>query len=105
MKSSSKNNIKYADVGIDVDNFVNEDKMNLHFINLIKDRIGPTYMQFIHERFEDYDDKRVMVIECTKSKSPAYVKDGNIERYFIRTGPSTTELLASQIQEYIKQRF
>ncbi len=38
-------------------------------------------------------------------KSPVYVKDGNMERFYIRTGPSSTELTASQIQEYIKQRF
>ena len=33
------------------------------------------------------------------------VKDGEIERFYVRTGPSTTELTASQTQDYIKQRF
>ena len=92
-------------LGIDADGFENEDKMSLHLVNLIKDRIGVPMMQFIHARFEDYDSCRVMVIECSKAKSPAFVKDGNIERFYIRTGPSTTELSASQTQEYIKQRF
>jgi type I restriction enzyme M protein len=36
---------------------------------------------------------------------PGVNKGGNIERFYIRTGPSTTELSASQTQEYIKQRF
>jgi hypothetical protein len=62
-------------------------------------------MQFIHIRFEDYDSYRVMVVECSKARTPAFVKDGNIERFYIRTGPSSTELSASQTQEYIKQRF
>jgi hypothetical protein len=92
-------------LGIDTDGFENEDKMSLHLVNLIKDRIGPSMMQFIHARFEDYDSCRVMVIECSKAKSPAFVKDGNIERFYIRTGPSTTELSASQTQEYIRQRY
>ena len=92
-------------LGIDADGFENEDKMGLHLVNLIKDRIGPSMMQFIHARFEDYDSYRVMVIECSKAKTPAFVKDGNIERFYIRTGPSTTELSASQTQEYIKQRY
>ena len=92
-------------LGIDADGFENEDKMSLHLVNLIKDRIGPSMMQFIHVRFEDYDSCRVMVIECSKTKSPAFVKDGNIERFYIRTGPSTTELSASQTQEYIKHRY
>ena len=91
-------------LGIDADGFENEDKMSLHLVNLIKDRIGPSMMQFIHARFEDYDVCRVMVIECSKAKSPVFVKDGNIERFYIRTGPSTTELSASQTQEYIQQR-
>lgn len=91
--------------GIDADGFENEDKMSLHLVNLIKDRIGPTMMQSIHARFEDYDSCRVMVIECSKAKTPVFVKDGNTERFYIRTGPSTTELSASQTQEYIKQRY
>ncbi|MBN1573209.1 MAG: DUF262 domain-containing protein [Deltaproteobacteria bacterium] len=92
-------------LGIDTDGFENEDKMSLHLVNLINDRIGPSKMQFIHARFEDYDSCRVMVIECSNAKSPTFVKDGSIERFYIRTGPSTTELSASQTQDYIKQRF
>lgn len=78
--------------------------MSLHLVNLVKERIGPTLMPFIHARFKDYDDCRVMAIECSKAGTPVFVKDGNIERFYIRTGPSTTELSASQTQEYIKQR-
>ncbi len=92
-------------LGIDADDFENEDKMSLHLVNLIKDRIGASMMQFIHARFEDYDGCQIMVIECSKAKAPIFVKDGNIERFYIRTGPSTTELSASQTQEYIKQSF
>jgi len=92
-------------LGIGADGFENEDKMSLHLVNLIKDRMGPIFLPFIHMRFEDYKDNRVMVVECTKGKSPVYVKDGPVERFYIRTGPSTTELTASQTQEYLKQRF
>lgn len=91
-------------IGIGSDGFANEDKMSLHLVNLIKDRVGPSIMQFIHARYEDYNSFRVMVIECSRAKAPVFVKDGNIERFYIRTGPSTTELSASQTQEYIKQR-
>jgi hypothetical protein len=92
-------------LGIDADGFENEDKMSLHLVSLIKDRIGPTIMQYVHARFEDYDVCRVMVIECSKAKTPVFVADGNIERFYIRTGPSTTELSAKQTQDYIKQRY
>ncbi|PIV38913.1 MAG: hypothetical protein COS29_05435 [Candidatus Omnitrophica bacterium CG02_land_8_20_14_3_00__42_8] len=46
-----------------------------------------------------------MVIKCSKSQNPVYLKDDKAERFYIRTGPSTTELTASQTQEYIKQKF
>ena len=92
-------------LGIDADGFENEDKMSLHLVNLIKDRMSPTIMPFIHARFKDYKRCRVMVIECSKVRTPVFVKDGNIERFYIRTGPSTIELSASQTQEYIKQRY
>jgi hypothetical protein len=92
-------------LGISGDGFENEDKMSLHLVNLVKDRMGPEIMPFIHTRFEEYKDNRVMVIESMKVKLPVFVKDGNIERFYIRTGPSTTELSASQTQDYIKQKF
>ncbi|MBW1612543.1 MAG: DUF262 domain-containing protein [Deltaproteobacteria bacterium] len=92
-------------VGIDVDGFVNEDKMSLHLINIIKSRMGIPALTNINVNFDDYEDNRVMVVKCHKSPTAVYVKDGDIERFYVRTGPATTELSASQTQEYIKQRF
>lgn len=92
-------------IGIEADKFSNEDKMSLHFANIVKARMGPQVMVVIHAHFEDYDDGRVLVIPCPQSPVPVFVKDGDIERFYIRTGPSTTELTASQTPGYIKQRF
>jgi len=92
-----------ADIG--ADGFPNEDKMSLHLVNIVKDRMGPQAMTHMHVHFEDFDSTRVMVIKCGKAPVAVFVKDGNIERFYIRTGPSTTELTASQTQDYIKQRF
>ncbi len=92
-------------VGIEADKFDNEDKMYLHLVNLINGRIGPQHMMYIQPRFDDHDGTRVLVVECKRGKAPVYVKDGNTEKFFVRTGASTTELSVSQVQEYIKQRF
>lgn len=92
-------------VGIQEDKFASEDKMNLHFVNLVRDRIGPQFMLFISPSFDDYQDARVLVVECKKGKAPAYVKDGNMEHFFVRTGAATTELTGNKMQEYIKHRF
>jgi predicted HTH transcriptional regulator len=92
-------------VGIEVNGFSNEDKMNLHLVNLVKNQISPQAMTLIHTHFEDYKEKRIMVIECNKSPVAVFIKDGVSERFYLRTGPSTTELSASQTQDYIKLKF
>jgi len=79
--------------------------MHLHLVNILKERIGVTHMMYIHPRFEDLQDKRVMVVECWPARSPVFVKDSGIERFYIRAGASTAELTMSQVQEYTKQRF
>lgn len=92
-------------VGIEADKFPNEDKMYLHLVNLIKDRMGAAHMMYMHPRFDDYEGERVMVVECLPGKSPIFVKDGKVERFFVRTGAATTELQGSQAQEFIQKRF
>jgi hypothetical protein len=92
-------------VGIESDKFPSEDKMSLHLVNIVKDRMGPQAMTTMHLHFEDHDGTRVLVIRCPRSRLPVFLKDGDVERFFVRTGPATTELSASQIQAYIKQRF
>jgi predicted HTH transcriptional regulator len=92
-------------VGIEKDGFLNEDKMALHLVNLLRDRLGPQHMMYIHPRFDDYQGQRVLAVECRAGKSPVFLRDGQVERFYIRTGASSTELSASQTQSYIKQRF
>lgn len=92
-------------VGLGADKFKSEDAMYLHLVNLIKDRIGPHQMMFVHPRFDDFEDERVLVVQCQPSQSPVYVKDGSVEHFYIRTGASTTDLAASLMATYIKQRF
>lgn len=87
------------------DQFPNEDKMALHLVNLISSKIGTQYMMYIHPRFEDHDGHRVMAVECWPARSPVFVKGEKGEHFYVRAGPSTPELPASQIQEYIELRF
>lgn len=92
-------------VGIEADRFSNEDKMLLYLDDLVRGRLGAQFSMYIHPHFEDYRGHRVLVVECWAARSPVYVKDGNVERFYIRAGASTSELTMSQAQDYIKQRF
>jgi hypothetical protein len=79
--------------------------MDQHLANLIRDRLGSHHTFCLHPRFTDYEGKRILVISCDPANSPAYVKDGKTEYFYIRTGGTTTELPASKIHDYVKQRF
>ena len=92
-------------VGIDVDGFESEDKMALHMTSIVKDRMGIAALTNTHLHFEDHGDCRVMVVRCDISSVPVYVADGRSELFYVRTGPSTTELTVSQAQQYISQHF
>lgn len=92
-------------IGLDADGFLNEDKMSLHLVNLVKDRIGDVFLPYVHLRFEDQDEKRVLVVRSEKGPKPAFVKDGNQLRFFVRGGNATTELAGASVTEYVKQRF
>ena len=92
-------------VGIGADQFENEDRFLLHFSNLIYSRIGPEHELHIHPRIEDYEDHRVLVVDCKPAGSPVFVKDGNTERFYVRSAAATRELLPSETQAFIQQRF
>lgn len=92
-------------IGLEADGFESEDKMGLHLVNIVKTRMGIPAMTSIHIHFNDENCCRVLVVRCQDSKVPVFVKDDGMERFYIRTGSSTTELTPSQTQEYIRQRF
>jgi len=92
-------------VGIEIDNFSSEDMMAVHLDNLLKDRMGLHHMMYIHPRFDDYQGARVMMVECRPARSPVFVKDGSVERFYVRAAASSIELSASDTHAYITQRF
>jgi hypothetical protein len=92
-------------VGLAEDGFANEDKMHQHLVNLVRDRLGSVVMMYVHARFDDYQDTRVLIVECAPGRAPVFLKDGNAERFFVRSGVTTHELTGGQAQEYIRQRF
>lgn len=94
-----------APAGLDADGFENEDRMALHLVNIVKSRLGSTALTQIHTHFDEHGEHRVMLVRCPASPIPVFVKDGEVERFYVRTGPSTTELTPSQTHEYLKQRF
>jgi hypothetical protein len=92
-------------LGLAADNFPNEDKMQLHLVNLIKERIGEVFLPYVHARFDDQDEQRVLMVRCEKGPKAAFVKDGQAQRFFVRGGNATAELTGNSVTDYVKQRF
>jgi hypothetical protein len=92
-------------LGFEADGFSSEDKMSLHFVNLLNGRVGVAAMMYVHPRFEDRDEHRVFIVECWPSNHPVFLKEGPAAHFFVRTGPATTEFAGNDMQEYIKRRF
>ncbi|MEL0156347.1 DUF262 domain-containing protein [Sphingopyxis sp.] len=92
-------------IGLSADAFPNEDKMGLHLVNLIRERIGDVFLPYVHPHFEDQEGERLLSIRCESGPRPAFVKDGNQQRFYVRGGNATTELMGNSVQEYVRQRF
>ena len=72
---------------------------------MLKEQLGGEHLIHVEPRFESLNGTRVLVVNCQRSSLPVYLKDGNGERFYVRTGGATNELSPSQIQAYVKQRF
>jgi len=79
--------------------------MGLHLVNLIRDRIGDIFLPYVHPHFEDEDDQRVFLIRCEKGPKPAFVKDGAVQRFYVRGANATVELSGSSVMDYGKAHF
>jgi hypothetical protein len=66
---------------------------------------GTASMLHILPHFENLQRKRVLVVDCNPSNIPVYLKQGNIEEFYVRAGASSASLSPSQMTDYIKQRF
>jgi predicted HTH transcriptional regulator len=92
-------------LGVGADDFASDDKMSLHLVNLVRDRIGDVFLPYIHPQFEEQDGHRLLTVRCDKGPKPAFIKDGPHHRFFVRGGNSTVELQGAGVTEYVAQRF
>lgn len=92
-------------LGIEKDNFENTDKFQLHLANLIKQKIGKEHLNQINMTIIPVKDRHIARIECKKSKTPTFLKDGKEEYFFVRAGSQTTKLKSSELIGYVKKRF
>ena len=92
-------------LGIENDNFKNEDKYLLHFSIMIQNYIGAECKNFITYELSEINQKSILQIECIESSNPVFLKDGIKEDFYIRSGPSSIKLNTRKAILYINEHF
>lgn len=88
--------------GLDIQSFENADKLNLHLTNMISSGIGNGLLPFINFKLVDFGDNRyVMRVVCKPSSKPVFLKEGKLEIFYVRSGPSSVELTGMSLVRYI----
>jgi predicted HTH transcriptional regulator len=90
--------------GIENDNFTNEDKLLLHFNNLIKQHIGLEFAQHIYFAIKTVGEKGILVVDCEESEDPAFLKHDGGEDFYVRIGPGSRKLPTSKVLDYLKNQ-
>lgn len=91
--------------GVDENAFDNRDKMNLHLTHMISSKIGDEFFPYISFRLIDMEDgKAIIRVDCSKCKKPVFLKDGKTEEFYVRSGPSSVELIGSNLVNYVNNK-
>ena len=78
----------------DTDGFEN------HFNNLFRSMVGPEFRRLVKLKFDDIGGKTVCLASVEPGHKPAYLKTGDGEDFYIRTGNVTTPLKMSEVAAY-----
>jgi len=79
----------------DADGFEN------HFNNLFNQMIGPKFRRLVKLTFDKIEDKTVCLASVEPSQQPVYLKNGENEDFYIRTGNASTSLKMSEVAAYL----
>jgi predicted HTH transcriptional regulator len=92
--------------GIETDKFENDDRFLLHLWTLIKTCIGQEVVEWVKTSLQKFGDKTVCRVHCKSAKKPVFLNQkGFEEAFFIRVGPSSSNLEISSALKYIQHHF
>ena len=91
-------------LGVEPDQFENEDKCRLHLKNLVNRHIGAEHSTSIRFEVGEVEGKTLAVVQCERSRDPVFLRAKNKELFYIRSGPSSVELTSREVLEYVARR-
>lgn len=91
-------------LGIEADNFPNDDKYLRHFSSIFNQHIGLEFSEFVDFSLKSVKNGQVLVVHCRPSPNPVFLRNNKDESFYIRSGPSSRQLTTSQVLDYLKER-
>ncbi len=91
-------------LGLDADEFENDDRCGLHFKNLVNQHIGAEFFPFIDFTICPVDGKKIVLVQVRSSDRPVFLTVGGDEAFWVRSGPSNMKLSVSKALQYIETR-
>jgi len=88
--------------GFEEDNLGNDDRALLHFNNLVNQHIGTEFARYVDTSIIAVQDKCVIRAYCMPAASPAILKNGQNEEFYVRSGPASRQLSLSQFYEWLQ---
>ena len=82
-----------------------KDGFSNHIVQVICNYIGEEFGDFWRIRFLKIDNIEICVVDVNKSPDPVYIKNKNMEQFYIRKGTSTRPLSIREAHKYIKHHF
>ena len=92
-------------IGLEKDGFKSEDKMLLHWVNLLKNSLGTESVPSIRSTVHTVSGERVLVVECLPAAAPVFMRRDDDESFYVRLTNSTQALKPSEVLAYIGRRF
>ena len=92
-------------LGIDLDQFPNDDKYLLHLANLINNKIGKQFIDQIKYGLKLFGNKKILRVDIKPSTTPVFLKYNGQDEFYVRNGPSSVQLSTSEVLEYSRKHF
>ncbi|MBR6204433.1 MAG: ATP-binding protein [Candidatus Methanomethylophilaceae archaeon] len=91
--------------GVDIESFESLDKMNLHLTNMISSAIGNGNIPYINFKAIEMDEGKIVVrVRCSPATKAVFLKEGKVEQFYVRSGPSSVELTGMNLVNYVNNR-
>jgi DNA-binding response OmpR family regulator len=91
-------------LGIEPDDFENEDKYLLQVSNRLQQHLGAEHAANVRFGLYPAAGRKVLLVECSSASKPVFLTDAGQESFYVRAGPGTRKLTMSQMLAYVVER-